>query len=72
MQIYLAAVAFLAGAAASPMPQAGAPVCTTERSYKDLKQGKPYDAAPEIAGGYRWTSNKADSCSLTASASHTV
>ncbi|KAK8105524.1 hypothetical protein PG999_008883 [Apiospora kogelbergensis] len=72
MQINLAAVVFLAGATASPMPQAGAPVCTTERSYKDLKQGKPYDAAPEIAGGYRCTSIKTDSCSLTSSASHTV
>ncbi|KAI0388930.1 hypothetical protein F5Y17DRAFT_473830 [Xylariaceae sp. FL0594] len=59
-------------ALAIPAPQAGAPVCTQETKYQNLAESEPYDDNAQVASGYRCTSNEAEGCTVTESATHTV
>lgn len=67
MRIYAfvaAAIALLAGQAlAAPAPLAIFH-CNLEDNYSDVKSSKPWNKAPQIAGGYRCTSDLTDTCNL--------
>jgi hypothetical protein len=66
-------VALLSGlVAALPNPQAGQPVCTSSTKYQNIAETEPYDLDFAIVTGYRCTSNLADGCTISSSASHTV
>jgi hypothetical protein len=71
----ISTVALLSGlglVAALPKPQAGAPICTTEVKYQNIAETDPYDLDFAIVTGYRCTSNLAEGCTITSSATHTV